>query len=54
MYIHVCSMVEEEGAERLAKVGRELEEVREHSKILETQVSNLKVPTCTVYMYMYM
>ena len=40
--------MEEEGAKRLVEVGRELEQVREHSQALQTQLDSLKVYTCII------
>ena len=40
-------MMEEEGAERLAVVGRELEQTKEQNSSLQTQLNNLKVTVCT-------
>lgn len=36
-------MMEEEGAERLAAVARELEQTKEQNSSLQTQLNNLKV-----------
>ena len=57
MYIHVhvyvqhSSMVEEEGAERLAEISRELQQIKEHNKALQIQLDNAEVH---VHVYMNM
>lgn len=40
-------MMEEEGAGRLAEVGRELEQTKEQNTSLQTQLNNLKVTVRT-------